>query len=174
MTAEPRLAPQRQPSHHERTEKPPRLRQEYATRRVEPLETWSIDGWTLKIYGIAFQRSAPRAELVAEAKRAARETLPPPDSPGVYGIGFIIVHDGQDGGRALVDWWTEGEILFQRLFGRAHDNEPLMLRYDGALACVWELPILAFERDHWVRDVLSHPDAPEVDRYLSRTLSADV
>jgi hypothetical protein len=45
---------------------------------------------------------------------------------------------------------------------------------DPLIACVWELPILAFERDAWVETVLSDAKRPDVPAYLERRLEGRI
>ncbi len=45
---------------------------------------------------------------------------------------------------------------------------------DQAAGCVWELGIIDFERRAWLEDVLANPAGPDLERYLSRRLDADI
>jgi hypothetical protein len=161
------------------TEQPDRaiaLRQPYEQRAVRPLETWAHDGWLLKVYGLVHRGDVPPSEVVAAAKRTAAETLPTPaETPDRYGVGFLIVHQGQDQRWLLVDWWGYESVLHHRLFVAPLDGEPEFERApDPLTACVWELPILAFERDAWVETVLSDPKRPDVPAYLERRLEGRI
>jgi hypothetical protein len=55
---------------------------------------------------------------------------------------------------------------------RARSTSPaLKLLANPAAGCVWELGIIDFERRAWIEDVLKGRD---VDRYLERSINADV
>jgi hypothetical protein len=41
---------------------------------------WEVNGWHIKVYGIAYNRPLPRADLITVAKRAAASVLPQPRS----------------------------------------------------------------------------------------------
>jgi hypothetical protein len=149
----------------------------YRARPVRFLEEWSEGGWRLKVYGIAYGRELPRAELVETAKRIARERLPQPAAgEGRYGVGFLGVHDGRGANFVFVDWWADENELHHHVYTSPSD-ELSRLDYTtptGLSACVWDLKVQSFERDAWVEDVLKNPDGPDVEAYMRRRLSADV
>jgi hypothetical protein len=152
------------------------LRQPYEQRSVRRLELWAHDDWLLKVYGLAYRGEAPPSNVVGAAKRAAAVTLPmPAQTRDRYGVGFLVVHEGQDARWLLVDWWGFESVLHHRLFRAPLEGEPEFKRApDAVTACVWELPILAFERDAWVETVLSDPERPDVPAYLERRLEGRI
>jgi ketosteroid isomerase-like protein len=144
-----------------------RTREPYRPRSARFLELWRPDGWLLKLYGLAYEGARPRAEVVEAAKRSARAALPRPARGGDrYGTGFVIVHEGQDACWLLLDWWGGENVLHQRLLTAplSAPNEFQPAPRD-LTACVWELRLLAFERDAWVAAVLTDAGA-DVGRYL--------
>ena len=44
---------------------------------------------------------------------------------------------------------------------------------EGEVGDVWDIPIIAFERDAWVHTVLGGARRPDVDGYLRRFLAAE-
>jgi hypothetical protein len=146
----------------------------YRTRPVRFLELWECDGWRVKVYGIAYQRQAPRPELVSAAKLAARDRLPHPPVAGERaGVAVLIVHDALGSTWALVQWW-EGNVLYHHVYG----GDPATLSSlapvtDGPMACTWELAIIGFERQAWLDHVLAAP-RPDVERYLAAHFHGDV
>jgi hypothetical protein len=44
---------------------------------------------------------------------------------------------------------------------------------NGPAACVWDLRVMAFERDAWLECILKNP-RPDVEAYLQRRLNEDV
>lgn len=154
-----------------------RLSPEYAPRSVRPLETWEHDGWTLKVYGISQNGEYPRPSAVEAGKRAASETLPTNSADdNRYGVGFLGVHDAAGGCYLFVDWWEDENELHHRPFVAPADDPfaftPVPI--GGSTACTWDLAVIAFERDAWVRDVLARGDGPAVDAYLEAWLRADI
>ncbi len=164
------------------------LKSSYQPRPVRFLGLAELDGWRLKVYGISAHRERPDAEFVAAAQRRAVELLPSPPvwsavpeagsdlSWDRYGVGFLIVHEGREGVFALVSWWVD-ETMLQHHVLFAPAQMPFKFASfspTGIVACVWELAVLAFERDAWLDTVLASPSAPDLDAYLSRHLNADV
>lgn len=160
----------------------------YRPRPVRFLRLADLGGWRVKVYGISAHRERPAPEFVEAAEQLAQGRLPNPPvwSPSQdenalvseerYGVGVLIVHEGREGGFALVSWWA-GENMLQHHVYLAPDGPPFAfedLSPTGIVACVWELAVLAFEREAWVETVLANPQGPDLDAYLDRHLSADV
>jgi hypothetical protein len=148
----------------------------YAPRPVASLGIWEHGGWRLKTYSIAYERERARSELVSAAKEAAKSVLPMPAvSANRYGVGFLGVHDGRGGNLVFVDWW-EGENDLHHSVFLSPSDEPTSLRAAAAhdlVACVFDLGVIAYEREAWIRDVLS-ADQPDLDVYLDDQLSGAV
>lgn len=152
----------------------------YRTRPVRFLHVTEHDGWRVKVYGIRFRDAdgpdEPDAHIVALAKQAVLSRLPQPASTDMrYGVGFLIVHQGQDRNWLLLDWWYDREILKQRLFSSPiaapHAVTPAE---PDLLACTWELAVHGFERQAWIDTVLNNPAGPDLEAYLATHLSTDV
>ncbi|WP_375261760.1 hypothetical protein [Palleronia sp.] len=138
----------------------------YAPRPLRHLMMWRIGSIRVKPYHIGHavptepRVSAARLEAERMAEAAATEG-------GSHDLGFAVMHEGDMGTWLLMDWWAHGDILCQRLSlndgagFRAVDDRPLA-------ACVWELPVLAHERNAWVRHMMHAPVS--ADRYLSDRL----
>ncbi len=150
------------------------VQDQYRTRPVRFLELWPCDGWQVKVYGIAYQRQAPRAELVSAAKRVAQGRLPQPPHAGERaGAAILIVHDALGSTWALVQWW-EGNILHHHVYGGdAATPSSLVLVTGGPMACTYELAVIGFERQAWVDHVLAAPE-PDLGAYLSARFHGDV
>jgi len=152
------------------------LQEPYRPRPVRDLGTFEHEGWRLKRYGIAYAGDAPRPELVEASDAVARATLPlPAQAEGRYGVGFLGIHDGRGHCFTFVDWWADENELHHRVFITPADA-PGDLRPASAsepVACVWDLAVMAFERDAWVRCVLD-ADAPDVSAYLVARLQGEI
>ena len=44
----------------------------------------------------------------------------------------------------------------------------------GAGFCVWELAVIWFEREAWVKHVLQQAESPDLEGYLNERMNADV
>lgn len=83
-----------------------------------------------------------------------------------HGLGFVFVHHGRDATWVGCCWWTEHEILDQRLYRlRAGGLQPVTEPHVG---CVWELAIHAHERGAWIDAMLT--PRPDPAGYLSNSL----
>ena len=153
------------------------LREPCEKRPVRFLEEWRHGGWRLKVYGISYGRPEPRAELVETAKRLARGRLPrPADGEGRYGVGFLGVHDGRGANFVFAAWWADENELHYHAWA-APSGELEDLRYmneSGPVGCVWDLRVVAFEREAWVEEVLARAAGPDVEAYMRRRLNEDV
>jgi hypothetical protein len=147
----------------------------YQTRPVRFLQRAIVEGWRLKVYGIATNGSSVRSALVDAALASCAAVLPrPPVEQGRYGIGFLVVHDAADRCFVLVDWWSGENEIHQRMLSSPLDApEALSLHRSDAIGCIWELSVVDFERRAWIEYVLDNAE-PDLDGYLSRTFDADV
>ncbi len=94
---------------------------------------------------------------------------------GELGVGFLILHRGEESLWVLADRWT-GDILSQHTFSASLDA-PTTLRLvpaGGPTACVWELLVHNHERNAFVRHVLDPAGGPDVDRYLADNLRVTI
>lgn len=153
-----------------------RLLRPYKTRSIRPLALWSHNGWRVKVYGIAEEAEYPRPVLVESAKHvAARLLADDADMTNGYGVGFLGVHDAAGGCYVFFDWWADENELHHRPFV-APAARPAELRAvtRGSAACTWDLAVIAFERDAWVREVLARSAGPSIEGYLASSLSDHV
>jgi hypothetical protein len=161
---------------HGRRQRLVEVAEPYAARPVAALGMWRCGQWRIKKYTIAYARAAARPELVAAAEAAAVGVLPAPAvTPSRYGVGFLGVHDGRGGNLVFVDWWEQENELHHHVFFSTSDD-PGSLRTatpSDPMACVWDLSVVAHEREAWIRHVLA-ADVPDLDAYLADQLSGAV
>ena len=153
------------------------MHEPYAPRAVRCLDVWATDGWRLKVYGIAYRGETPRPELIEAAKLQAASSLPrPATGGGRYGVGFLGIHDGFEANLVFVDWWADENELHHKVF-LSPSSLPRRLRPTRPLeltACVWDLAVIGFERDAWVKAVLRQPSGTNLDRYLATQMCGQV
>lgn len=92
---------------------------------ISLIELISIGDWRMKLYGIAWRRELPRAELIESAKRLAIDELVKA-APNDYKVGFVGAHDGRNACFVFVDFWGNEDELFQRVF-LSRSNDPRAL-----------------------------------------------
>jgi hypothetical protein len=153
------------------------LQEPYRTRTIRPLDLWKLERWRLKVYGIVYGGTAPRASLVEAARTAVQNAvcaLDPADSN--YGVGWVTVHDARDSVFVLLDWWGGENMVFQRLWHGSSEAPASLTGGDlsAPVMCVWELAVAAAERQAWIDCVLANPAGPDLERYLTVRLSDDV
>lgn len=152
----------------------------YKTRPVRFLDLVEHAGWRIKVYGIRFSEDGteetPDPSIANLAQKAMLEQLPQPAVTGSrYGVGFLIIHQGQHRNWLLLDWWYEQEILKQHLFSSPLDLPGKVTRAENDLfACTWELAVHTFERQAWIDTVLNNPNGPDLEAYLQQQLNKDV
>ena len=148
----------------------------YRPRRLRFIERRELGDWRLKVYGIATHSPDPRPALVQATIGLADTVLPRPAvGDGRYGVGVLIAHDAASVCFGLIYWWQSLNEFHQRVFVSPLDDpgafNPIA---NPAAGCVWELGIVDFERRVWIEDVLANPNGPDIERYLSRRLDAEV
>jgi hypothetical protein len=146
------------------------------TRPIRFIELAEFSGWTIKVYGIAYQRPQPRPDVLTAAMDLAKAAFPqPPEAQGRYGVGFMGVHDGRGVNFVFCDWWADENELHHRVFVSPHDRPHNFedMTATGPTACVWDLRVLCFERQAWLDKVLRNPRGPDINAYLETTLRED-
>ena len=148
----------------------------YRPRHVRFIRREDVEGWQLKLYGIAVNGQEPRPEFVEATRDLAAQVLPqPPAGEDRYGVGFAIAHDARSVGIALVYFWKSENELHQRIYVSPKEDPAAFTQVENQPAgCVWELEVVNFERLAWLEDVLSNPAGPDLDAYLERSFSRDV
>ena len=142
----------------------------YRPRHTQLTEVRSVNDWQLKIYQITHDGEPISREVVEAAMECvAIRSIWPIDQ--TYQYGFVILHRGEQAVWALNQIWVN-DILRQFVFF-APLNDPT--RFDispmpGFNACVWELEVTNYERDAWVRHVMTNPAEAQFDEYLNDSL----
>jgi hypothetical protein len=130
----------------------------YGPRPVEYLGVWDAGGWSLRAYGIAFNRPSVREELIRAAREVAGKPLPPIDDLRSSGAGFVVLHDSEDGCYVLVDWWIQIE-MHEAIYYSPIDDPGRLERIEApVVACVYELGVIDHERRLWLDLVRKDPE----------------
>lgn len=137
--------------------------------------------WRLKRYTIVLEPNAER-DATAEwpdfdpGRALAYAMLPSPaHTPERPGVGFIIEHRGYGADYIVLGWWDRENELPIRLVVREHKPGSVFRPARGSEStCVWDLLVVAFERDVYVATILAGGDPDQaVEEYLSKGLSVD-
>lgn len=135
-------------------------------RRSLPPENYA--GWRLKRYQIRDSAADawPDAGDFAAGVSLARLALPRPAlDDGRCGAGFVVEHAGHGVDYVVLAWWDRENELPLRVFVREHGGGDWRDARGGESVCVWDLEVIAFERDAYVDTLLAGGSA---DDYLAR------
>lgn len=146
----------------------------YRPRETSSLGIVELEEWRFKLYGIhAPDRPAPDFGWAPAVRELARARLEEPGGhPERYGVGFAIIHHGREANFVLIDWWV-GENMLENHVHVSSLDDPRAFAHvtaTGLAACVWELRVMAHEREAWIETVLANPRGPDLDAYLERSL----
>jgi hypothetical protein len=149
----------------------------YQKRPVRRIGLLLQDDWSVKAYSISVNSHSVPARLAVLAKVKFFDEVKHIDIPfRSHRIGILIVHQGVDGFYTLLNWWTDENILCNRVYFSTY-QEPgdfSSISEKGIVACVWELAVLWHERNSWVANILMKNNQPDYDAYLNDFLNADV
>lgn len=153
------------------------IKNKYQPRPIRFLELYPFQDWQIKIYSISAHAEFVQNSLVELAKKELPIWLKnsknyPLDT---YKIATLILHEGKEGCFAIINWWIDENMLQQAVFLAPSGQAPKFELYSdkGMISCVWELEIIWFERNAWVREVLKNAPNPRFDLYLSEVLNKD-
>lgn len=145
----------------------------YEPRDCQYLETWQLGDWRMKAYGIRYGDGPIQPQLLRAAKQLTADRLSESaDVSAHYHVGYVGVHQGKTAHFIFVDWWADENELHHHVYV-APLEDPTAFRYttpSGLIACVWDMKLMAFERDAWVDTVLANP-AGSVEDYLARHMN---
>lgn len=151
----------------------------YSPRPIRFQGLVTHEGWVFKRYTVTLASAAsePSSEGWSEFMRGralAFADLPAPARTAVRpGVGFLIEHRGAAADYVVLGWWDRENELPVRI--KVRDQQPgSMWRAAGPSEsfCVWDLQVIAFERDAYVTTLLAQrADDSSRDRYLADSLS---
>ncbi len=149
----------------------------YADRLIRFLGIWEINGWKLKVYGISAARDVSDEltvdpAIIESGRRIAETVFIRNSTTNSYNLGYIIFHEGRLANWLLLDWWADEIQVRQQLF-RSDSPYPATFKRvtDELIACIWELRVVAFEREAWIETMLKSSSRPDVQAYLDLRLA---
>jgi hypothetical protein len=141
----------------------------FSPRPTRFLRVQEHQGWRIKLYAISLDEAPLLVTDFAPGLALALESLPSPALTALRpGLGFCVLHRGRGADYAVLGWWDRENELPVRVLVRPHD-EPVWRAARGSESfCVWDLEVVAFERDAYVKTVLARPPLG-AQEYLNRT-----
>ena len=151
----------------------------YAPRPIRFQGLVRREGWILKRYTVtlATARAEPAPEGWSEftqGRELAFAALPAPARTAVRpGVGFVIEHRGAGADYVVLGWWDRENELPVRIMVRDHEPQAQWRTARTSESfCVWDLQVIGFERDAYVKTVLAHDaDDRALERYLAASFS---
>lgn len=146
----------------------------YVPRKVNPRPVIAVNGYRLKPYEIYFDEAVKGRIEDDELQGIISPCLPVSDDPLDHGIGFVMVHFARDGNYLLLSRWYGGNMLKHDLFElkqTAGGWQVISLESTGIVACVWELQVIACERQTWICTAMAKGGTEaSFSAYLNTTL----
>lgn len=139
----------------------------YQPRTIRAFAPMRTDDIVLKPYVICAEgRSTPAMEAVTAQALPALAASELPSLPH-RGLGYLILHAGEEADWLLTRVWLEGDIV-AGLLATLKDGrlEPVTA---PLIECVWEAVVGADERDAWVRRMMV--ERPDPQAYLDDRLA---
>lgn len=142
----------------------------YAPRPIRFLRVLRHADWTVKLYSIVYGGHEPDESRFEAGLHAALGALPAPAAgPGRPGVAFAILHRGDSCDYVVLAWWARENELPIRVLVREAGAATFRPARDSESVCVWDLEVIGFERDLYVRTVLADPPT-DVAEYMAGTL----
>lgn len=136
----------------------------YTPRPAQSLPILRFDGWTLKPYRI-FGRPDPFSTLDPATLAAIHAALPQPAlALRRPGLAFAIEHLATPLDYIILCWWDNNNEMITRIFIR-EAGTPWRLTRGNESFCVWDLDIMWFERNAFVKHMLA--STPDSASYLN-------
>ena len=153
-----------------------KIKNGYAKRSVRFLELYHYSDRHIKIYSISYSKEKVSTELVEYAKKKIPEWAKNKIHSGcnVHKYSTLILHEGNGITFAVFNSWVDENVLQQFVYKVTDDKYFELYSDKGIFCCVWELEIIMFERNAWVKYILSHPENPQIKEYLSAQLNGEV
>ena len=146
----------------------------YKPRKIEFYQLVDVNSYQIKVYTITCCNEFESKEVLDKTLANLSEWLPFPNflALGNHQIGFLIVHEGQEGIWALINCWIGGDILQSKTFYTSYDASHFETTpKEGFMACVWEMEVICFERAMWVEYILKKAQKPDFTGYLNERLN---
>jgi hypothetical protein len=150
----------------------------YKTRPIRFLEIYTLQDWKIKMYSISVRHTLVDAQNIENAKQLLHVWLQDSEIYPLetYKIATLILHEGKEGCFAIINWWISENMLQQFVY-LAKNEQPAEFKLysnNGIFTCVWEMEVLWFEKNAWVKNILMKADKPDVEAYLDEHLNVDI
>jgi hypothetical protein len=149
----------------------------YEKRPIRFIEIYQIADWKIKIYSISSKNEFVSQQFVSNAKMELINWLKLSETNSLekYNIATLILHQCKEGCFAIINWWIDDNMMQHYVYLSKNENENFKLfSSNGIVTCVWELAVIWFERNAWVKHVLMNNKNPDFESYLNKQLNEDI
>jgi hypothetical protein len=148
----------------------------FQERSIQFMHMSRFGPWRIKVYALVRPGRNLRPELHAAALEIPAKCLPSGARAGTrFGAAFLSIRDDPDGSMISLRWWEGVHDLRHRAFLTLPSSVTPM--YDcarsGYIADIWDIPLISFERDAWVRCVGESPSIPRLRQYFEARLVSE-
>jgi hypothetical protein len=151
------------------------LSEPYAPRPIRFLGVHAHAGYRIKVYSITCGSEPLDRGMYDACLAIALDDLPHPTvTQHRPGVGFAIFHQGRGWHYLVLSWWDNQNELPQRVWVRERDHPNATWRRaePHQSICVWDLQVIWFEREMYVKHVLSR-DAANIDAYIAEQFKSE-
>ena len=149
-----------------------------AKRPVRFLRLWTLDSWQIKVYGITFGGEIPDEALVSAAKRASalifEEWQDEIDGFSPTHLGFLGIHQGNGFSVVFPCCWANENEFFNQVLTAPLDQPEALAPDPKRTACIYDIALISFERDAFVKTMLRNADGPDREAYLDIVMNSKV
>ncbi len=148
----------------------------YRPRPIRFLEVFQHKDWAIKIYSISSKNEQVDELDVAFAKENLDIWLRQSKvyDLATYKIATLILHEFNGGCFAIINWWTDENMLQNFVYLKTNEAAEFVLYSDkGISTCVWEMAVWWHERNAWVKHILMKHEKPDFEAYLMEQLHGE-
>ncbi|MFB5663703.1 hypothetical protein [Alteribacillus sp. HJP-4] len=151
------------------------LTDSYKKRPIRCLEIWEYDKWKMKLYSISCNKEKISKIVVDTTKRITEQDILESKNNS-YKLGFSIAHQAREAVFILVNWWIKDNMLRSHIYrSPLHSPEKIInVTSTGESMCIWEIYVLNFERNAWVKHVLQNQSKESISNYLHCQLNDEI
>lgn len=142
----------------------------YEPRPARFLEIYHCGAWKVKVYGLSVKGEAISPSFVRAACSHLKGWLAQSENYALptYDLATLILHEGREGNFAIINWWIGENMLQNHVYYSTYEDPDNFSMFSdrGIQLCVWELEVVWFEREAWIRHVLMKHEQPDYEAYL--------
>jgi hypothetical protein len=146
-------------------------------RAVRFLTLVTVPSCIIKVYDIAIDVDRGPVRLGHSTIQLLTQCLSATaTSDRGYGVAFLTLQDDSAGRLTSLRWWVGQHELRHRAFIAPFHmpDQVFPCGTDAYFANVWDLAVIAFERDAWIRCVRRGNGLPDTRGYLGERIEGDV